>query len=467
MSRSAEIEELTVTALALGASVRGLGDDELLEESAAWEAFGRLADARRAALAAEVQWRSRPQLRDEGLAFRRGERSATDLLTRELRISSREAKRRVTLGTSLAPRISLTGEELEGRYPATTSAVQEGAIALDAAKVIVEALDGVRRRAVPEAVEAAEQALAQEARHTQPDLLQVQAALWAMRLDQDGAAPDEHEQREQRAFRFGTTDSKGLTPFSGRCPAEEKAELQALFDAHRRAVRFTIDGAEGAEDECEDPLPEWHEAQGEHRTKAQYDFDVLMGAVRAGMRAEADGSGGSLKTPHEVITVVSAEDLERQQGGGHPIGVLARFSLPTVERLQCGGSSRVLITRNGSEPLWLGHPVRLFSPAQKKTLAARDGGCAWPGCTAPVSWCDAHHIRWHQRDRGGTDIENGVLLCSFHHHRIHATKEWEIRLHQRQPHLVPYGWQGPPLPRHRMQQHPIHGRGTTRRRTDQ
>jgi Domain of unknown function (DUF222) len=456
MSRSTEVEALTASAGALGSSVRGLGDDDLIDEAAAWEALGRVTDARRAALAAEAQWRSRPQLADAGLAFRRGERSATDLLTRELRISSREAKRRITIGTALAPRVALNGEELEGRYPSVTAAVQEGHIGLDAAKVIVETLDGVRRRAVPDELEDAERALAEEARRTEPDLLQVQATLWAMRLDQDGAKPTEDEQRRQRAFRFGRTDDTGSTPFSGRCPAEEKAELQALFDAHRRSVRFTIEGAEGADDGCEHPLPEWHEAEGEHRTKAQYDFDVLMSTIRAGMRAEEEGSGGSLRTPHEVITVVTAEDLERRQGGGHPMGVLARFSLPTVERLQCSGSSRVLVTRIGGEPLWLGHPTRLFTPAQKKALAARDGGCAWPGCTAPVAWCDAHHIRWHQRDAGRTDVDNGVLLCSFHHHRIHSTKDWEIRLHHRQPHLVPFGWQGPPLPRHRMQAHPVH-----------
>jgi hypothetical protein len=103
-------------------------------------------------------------------------------------------------------------------------------------------------------------------------------------------------------------------------------------------------------------------------------------------------------------------------------------------------------------PLHLGRSTRLFTPAQKKALALRDGGCAWPGCRAPVCWSEAHHIRWYERDVGRTDVGNGVLLCSFHHHRIHSGKEWEIRLHEGVPHLVPTGWQGLPLPRHRMQQ---------------
>jgi hypothetical protein len=210
------------------------------------------------------------------------------------------------------------------------------------------------------------------------------------------------------------------------------------------------------EGEREDGLPDWHEADGDHRTSAQLAFDTVVAYFRAGVRAEAEGTGTSLKTAHEVITLVTAEDLERRQGGGHPMGVLARFALPTVERLQCAGQERLSVTGGNGEPLWLGHPTRLFSPAQKKAIATRDGGCAWPGCRAPISWCDAHHVKWYVRDKGRTDVDNGVALCSHHHHVIHSTTEWEIRMHRRLPHLVPRGWQGPPLERHRMQRHPIH-----------
>ena len=28
----------------------------------------------------------------------------------------------------------------------------------------------------------------------------------------------------------------------------------------------------------------------------------------------------------------------------------------------------------------------------RRTLEARDGGCVFPGCDAPPSWCDAHHV---------------------------------------------------------------------------
>ena len=462
MSRTAQIEAVTAAARAIDPAIRGLRDEDLLAEAAALEAAGRVLDARRAAVAAEVQWRSRPQLRDAGLAARQGERNGVDLLVKECRISSREARRRIMIGTPLASRLSLTGEETEGRFPALAAAVTAGAVPLDSARVIVDALQPLRRRVPLEDLQAAEAALTEEATRTNPDLLLIQAVQWAMRLDQDGAKPTEQQARSERAFRWGDRITGGRR-FSGICPAEEEAELQAALISKRKGVQMTCEGGDPGDDDG-DGLPRWHEADGDQRTTAQMDFDTLLAYLRAGVRAEADGGGASLKNPHEVVTIVTADDLERRQGGGHPLGVLARFSLPTVERLQCGGSERLSVTGAGGEPLWLGRPTRLFSPAQKKAIAARDGGCAWPGCTAPISWCDAHHVKWYVRDRGRTDIDNEVALCSHHHHVIHASEQWEIRMHQRLPHLVPRTWQGPPLQRHRMQRHPIHTSAAQRKR---
>ncbi len=103
----------------------------------------------------------------------------------------------------------------------------------------------------------------------------------------------------------------------------------------------------------------------------------------------------------------------------------------------------------------LGRAERLFTAAQRKTLVVRFGGCAYPGCTAPAAWTEAHHIQWWHRDHGGTDVLNGVLLCAFHHHLVHSRAfQQEIRVHDGFPHLVPKRWNGPPEPRHRMQSRP-------------
>ena len=70
-------------------------------------------------------------------------------------------------------------------------------------------------------------------------------------------------------------------------------------------------------------------------------------------------------------------------------------------------------------PLAVGFAHRYASTAQRAALAARDGnGCAHPGCTVPAWRCVAHHIRaWS--DGGPTDTSNMVLLCRYHHRRVH------------------------------------------------
>ena len=71
-------------------------------------------------------------------------------------------------------------------------------------------------------------------------------------------------------------------------------------------------------------------------------------------------------------------------------------------------------------PLDLGRGERRATRAQRRALARRDGGCTFPGCDAPVAWCDAHHVV-HWDDGGSTDLANLALLCRRHHGVTHRT----------------------------------------------
>ena len=58
----------------------------------------------------------------------------------------------------------------------------------------------------------------------------------------------------------------------------------------------------------------------------------------------------------------------------------------------------------------------------------RDGhGCQFPGCTH-THYLHAHHVQ-HWLHGGRTDVDNLVLICSFHHQLIH---DHGYRIH-RQP----------------------------------
>ncbi len=69
-------------------------------------------------------------------------------------------------------------------------------------------------------------------------------------------------------------------------------------------------------------------------------------------------------------------------------------------------------------PLDMGRQIRLANREQRRALKRRDGGCIFPGCDAPIGWCDAHHVTWWDDD-GPTDITNLALLCRYHHGVTH------------------------------------------------
>ena len=71
-----------------------------------------------------------------------------------------------------------------------------------------------------------------------------------------------------------------------------------------------------------------------------------------------------------------------------------------------------------TQPLEVGRATRVIQPAQRTALAVRDGGCVFPDCTRPLTWCEAHHLR-HWLHGGPTDLANLALLCRAHHRAVH------------------------------------------------
>lgn len=95
-----------------------------------------------------------------------------------------------------------------------------------------------------------------------------------------------------------------------------------------------------------------------------------------------------------------------------------RITASEARRLACTAGIIPAVLGGRSEILDLGRAQRLFSSAQRKALRLRDRRCRATGCTIPATWCEAHHLKpWGLG--GETNVDDGVLLCSFHHHRAH------------------------------------------------
>ena len=125
--------------------------------------------------------------------------------------------------------------------------------------------------------------------------------------------------------------------------------------------------------------------------------------------------------------VVTVDETKLRNGAGEALlDTGGSLSVGETRRLACNAGLLPIVLSGESKILDLGMTRRLFDRHQRLALATRDQGCVFPGCERPPAWTEAHHrIPWSQG--GPTDIDNGCLLCSFHHHLIHQG-EWDLTL---------------------------------------
>lgn len=119
----------------------------------------------------------------------------------------------------------------------------------------------------------------------------------------------------------------------------------------------------------------------------------------------------------KVVVTVTKDALLSGLGAAHLDGVDEPVSAATARGMTVNAELIPQVLGGPSEVLDQGLGRRFFTEAQREAMATRDRGCLWPGCTAPPSWCEAaHRLPWHSEHP--TDLGNGFLLCSFHHHRF-------------------------------------------------
>ncbi len=125
--------------------------------------------------------------------------------------------------------------------------------------------------------------------------------------------------------------------------------------------------------------------------------------------------------------VVTVDETRLRAGAGEALlDTGGSLSVGETRRLACNAGLLPIVLSGESKILDLGTSRRLFDRHQRLALATRDQGCVFPGCERSPAWTEAHHRTPWSHD-GPTDIDNGCLLCNFHHHLIHQG-EWDLAL---------------------------------------
>lgn len=149
-------------------------------------------------------------------------------------------------------------------------------------------------------------------------------------------------------------------------------------------------------------------------------------------RANAAGDPGVVGPSPEITLTIDADHIGPD---GTPTEASSPDGTPlpanVIRGLGCDLALHPVILDSLGLPLDLGRTVRTATPHQRRALAARDGGCVFPGCDAPPSRCHSHHVDHWIAQLGNTDVRRMVSLCPHHHGVIHRSG-WRLDLDDQQ-----------------------------------
>ena len=297
-------------------------------------------------------------------------------------------------------------QALDDRWHKVAAGMAAGVVSVEQAQVIVDGLQALPARVGVEVIARAEAHLVDLAKDHNPTELRILArhildhvapeiaeAEEAKRLEEEERRAREKARLSLKALGDGTTRISGLLP-------DEVARRLATY-LHAYTSPRKADGAISGE---EDRIP--YPRQLAH---------ALAALLEHLDPAQLPQHGG---TATSVLVTIPLESLVNDLGVGEHLAGGEALSATAIRRLACTAKIIPAVLGGKGEILDLGRTRRLFTSPQRKALALRDRRCRGEGCEIPAAWCEAHHLKpWS--DGGNTDLADGVLACSHHHHLMH------------------------------------------------
>lgn len=312
---------------------------------------------------------------------------------------------------------------LAQQWSRLASGLAQGVLNVDQVDVIARALDAIPDDVGSDVLSRAEDHLVAAAEHFGPAELRIlgrrilDVVAPEVGEDAERAALAEEERRARRTTSLVTRrNGDGTTTIRIRVPDAAATRLLTCLHA------FTS------------PRREQEAAATDRRP-----HEVRLGAAFCSLLETLDPRrlpvhGGDATT---VVVTVDLQTL-RDGLGVASLGSEDRITAAEARRLACTAGIVPMVLGGDSEVLDLGRSQRLFSRAQRRAMAVRDRTCRAQGCDIPAAWCEAHHAADPWSAGGRTDLDDGRLLCSWHHHRAHDDRylhtelpNGDIRFHRR------------------------------------
>jgi hypothetical protein len=349
-----------------------------------------------------------------------GAKSISEAIAQVLRISAKEARRRLSEAADLAARCTVTGERLAPKLAATAAAQARGEIGAEHVTIIREFLTKLPGHIDATTRDQAEGTLARVAPSLSPEQLRKAAEQLTLMLDQDGDEPSDADRARKRYVTLGPQQSDGMSQLRGLLDPEARALVEAAFAAWAAPGKCNPDD----ETPCVDQEPTGEAALCDTRTVGQRNHDAIKAVLRAMLASGQLGHHSGLP----VTVVVSTSLAELQSGAG--LAVTGGGSLlPMADLIRMASHALhylAVFDSHTNVPLYLGRSRRCASPGQRITLHSRDRGCTHPGCTAPGYVSQAHHVECDWADGGLTNIDNLTFACGPHN-RLVEKGGWTTR----------------------------------------
>ncbi|GAB3133365.1 HNH endonuclease signature motif containing protein [Tsukamurella serpentis] len=339
-----------------------------------------------------------------------GYTGAKELLVDQLRLSGVEARDRIRGARSRVPR-HLRGVAPEPSYRLISAAQREGRISDRHAVVMELVLDKCRRLSTTR-FDDLEAVLVQAAADVPPEDIALIGKRALALLDPDGCEPDADRISRARELVVAGQGDDLMSGFGGALTPEGRALLDVVLEKFARPGVGNPDDAEAPVDPSDADAVR-RAAERDQRTAAQRNHDALLHALRVAIGA---GLGSHRGLPCVPIVTLNIDQLESETG----IATTATGGrLPVADALRMMGANPryVLLLDLQSRPLFLGREKRLAAADQRIALYGAEQGCSAPGCDAPATRCQVHHVtEWV--DGGATDVTALTLACDAHHGKV-------------------------------------------------